>query len=840
MPNRNAEVAASPLVTLYRYDDQALLNEITVDPRSARPGTVRYDRDWAGRIETVEASVDSSRTLVTTLSYDPPPVVYGAPPSRTLVPNSITHPDGSVTALTRTSDGAIWTITADSSGPNPISVSITYDAYGRVKERDRMGHLSAERFDRNPLGALKSEGSRGPSGEWRDTTYAYDAGGRKRSITRPLSTTTFDYSPLGQVRWIAQAGNDLPSRVTCMNHAADGLLLEAVLADGSMKSFQYGDGGQLLKIMSGSPTVVPDWVQGCFTSLAAAGLPAPPLKTDPAGLALVQSLNYDKGGAIIGALDGTAVGLRFVLDGLGRVVDAIDGADTHHRRGFDTRGRVTWEATYGTNPPPYAKPTVLSPGVPLQSMTEYEYDDLDRTVHVAQWLFEQDHWVDPANPKVITTIEFDDEHNTSRVRVGNASPVVIARDGVGRILAMETANGAKVSVQRQDLQPDGELARFTARGIDGITRSRWATYGSDGRLQQLQMDGAGAPGRTVLVNKHDADGRLILKRYAGGAAANYVYDAFDRIANITDANDASLRALSFGYDSLDRLASVGDASGFQARIGYDDLGRQKQVQYSNGDVARWAYDSVSSRVAGIVDAFGVSRSFAYDGAGRLASETVTGPADLDLASGVRRRFSYTPLGLLDTVTLDPLATNQTPSSIGFQYDSLGHVVLEDSSMSPVQLKHRWGPPGASLETRLVDRQGMKPDVVVQTILDDAGRAREVQLNGRRLARWYYEQQSGRVEYGSGAVIEQPSYDGEGRWAGVQVLVNGAVVADRRETAGQDSVVRKRRRVSHRVRAVWIFSCSISPGGSRARTSTQPLPRCQPAPADSSTPSSCLT
>src|SRR5205823_3583159 len=97
------------------------------------------------------------------------------------------------------------------------------------------------------------------------------------------------------------------------------------------------------------------------------------------------TVQYDDSGGLLRIADGSGIAQTFAVDGFGRTIETTDGKGNQFRRGYDSRGRVAWEAAYGGKAPPYGRPVALDSKVPLLSMVEYQYDNLNRPLQIDRW-----------------------------------------------------------------------------------------------------------------------------------------------------------------------------------------------------------------------------------------------------------------------------------------------------------------------------------------------------------------------------------------------------------------------------------------------------------------------
>ena len=129
------------------------------------------------------------------------------------------------------------------------------------------------------------------------------------------------------------------------------------------------------------------------------------------------------------------------------------------------------------------------------------------------------------------------------------------------------------------------------------------------------------------------------------------YDAADRLASFTDAEDATT---SYTYDDADRLLSVVDALGRVTSYLPDANSSLKQVTDARGAVTGFTYDALDQLIS-VTDPLGKQTIFSYDRTGNLDSYTD--------AEGRQVQYDYDAAGRL--------TSTQYPggSTVSFSYDT---------------------------------------------------------------------------------------------------------------------------------------------------------------------------
>jgi RHS repeat-associated protein len=579
---------------------------------------------------------------------------------------------------------------------------------------------------------------------------------------------------------------DVPGRATCMSYSADGRLDSVLRPEGNLINYYYDDAGRLTRKESGYPATLPAWTGSCIDDLSKAALPVPNTAGHTADLQTIQVIHYDGSGHADQVVDGSGLGVQIINDGLGRPIDVIDGAGNHHFRGYDARGRVAWEATLGANAPAYGKPQ--GPAANLHTMVEYQYDNLDRVVEVDRWHFANGQWVNSAHPKATTTIVYDDAHATVSVSQDGESPTITQVDALGRPVVRTLPNQSLEKFGYAENGTKGERVARSFTGSDGKLKSDVSYFDDYGHLLEVDDD----TGTPLLVNALD-DLNRVYSRSAGKVVAQYDFDGLGRVASFHEGTGSTARELLYSWDGNDRLKSVQDANKAVTAYFYNGLDLKMSAQHPANGTSTWHYVPGSTRLNDYTDPFGTTEVFAYDQVGRVYSEHRTNAALL-FGDGIDRIFTYTPAGLLETVTVEGNTKNPANGSIvSFKYDSLGNRVYEDSSLSSLTIGQVFGPHSGPTQTWLYPRGASSPSATISRAFDSLGRLQQISVNQIQVATFEHEAGAGRVDYGKQGIVSIPTFDHRNRLVGVDVLQGGTAVAQVHDAVGIDGIVRERQR-----------------------------------------------
>jgi RHS repeat-associated protein len=230
-------------------------------------------------------------------------------------------------------------------------------------------------------------------------------------------------------------------------------------------------------------------------------------------------------------------------------------------------------------------------------------------------------------------------------------------DGRGRVASTQPGGLAAVGYAYDSR---GRLASVTA-GTGGQSRTYVFGYGAPGFLQSV----TDPLGRTAQFVR-DANGRATSKTLPGGAVVGFGYDAAGDRVSITPPGRP---AHTFGYDGRGELTSVtppvvgGSGS---TTFAYDADRQLATFSQPGGESIAHGYDAagrLSSLTLTNTGLPGSSLGMAYDGAGRLA--TITGP------EGQGLEFKYDGSLVTGVLTTGGVSTNVSRS-----YDGAFRVASE--------------------------------------------------------------------------------------------------------------------------------------------------------------------
>jgi RHS repeat-associated protein len=352
--------------------------------------------------------------------------------------------------------------------------------------------------------------------------------------------------------------------------------------------------------------------------------------SDAAGRAF--SVAYDDRGDPNAISDGQGGGIRMARDAAGRVTAAraASAVDPQQERatffGYDEKGRLASRTESGLTPD----------GRSLKLTTRLAYDEAGRLVRAEG----------PRSAADALTFAYD--------AAGN---LILISDGVGvvRRFAGHTALGYPTSV------------------VEGGHPVTYA-YGPGGQVLSRNESG------DVSLFAYSATGRLRQVQRPRGNRVEYVYDAYDRLAEeriaehrilhkydragqhwrdeIVAEGGGAERERNMDYDALGRLVRLVAPPGHRYEVSYNNLGRPEVRRGPGAETTTLQFDE-NGRVAGVKKAGPTTLAYRYDPAGRLVSATD--------GEGAPYRYAWDDLGRLRAVS--------TPAGAGvsFDYNGAGEV-----------------------------------------------------------------------------------------------------------------------------------------------------------------------
>ncbi len=423
-------------------------------------------------------------------------------------------------------------------------------------------------------------------------------------------------------------------------------------------------------------------------------------------------------------LEGTPRVTLEVHDGYDRRRLTTDPMGNVTARHYDVNGNLVGEVVHGE-----LIDIAGAAGNGLLASTAYEYDEMNRLIHIEREFFDTET-LTPIDDGVAATdlvyahdsqvIEFiDDNNHSTTTGYDTANRASVSTDAKGNTTQYGyDANSNITSIvdtDKHDLpgNPDqvftttfvydgvdriisvsnnvGSVRQYAYDSRDNLARAddplgRQNRYAHDGlnRLVQIvrDMDGDGAnaadPADIVTAQTWDDTSRLTVLTDDNGHATLYTYDCLNRRVATTYA-DGTTTTMTF--DVHDNIVGASDANGTDVVNTYDLLDRLVARSVSPGPTVsdqttteNYQYDGLSRIVSGVDDDATIERR--YDSLSRMTLETVNGRATARLFDGVGNELEVAyPGGRLVTSVYDALDRKSTVSDASgliAAYSYVGH------------------------------------------------------------------------------------------------------------------------------------------------------------------------
>jgi len=682
--NRNLLSTTDPLghTTSYTYDANGNKTSTTYPATATRTNTTSYTsyNQYSERTSTTD-ELGNTRTTNYDGNYNPA---------------SVTDPLGTLFSFQFNANG---TLAAGAKGfditQSPARASqFTYDAWGdRISKTDALG---------------------------RTTTYAYDALGRKTSMTKPppagstaaAATTTYQYDALGH---LTQTSAPL-GRVTSSQYDANGNKISDTDARGYTTQYKYDalnrltetdypDGTTAAKTYDFRNNVVTETDRGghvtlhqydlagrqiaVTTAYGTANATATSYAYDNAGRltsetdALGHTTNYtsDAAGNMI-AVSGVAGNFTFAYDNAQNPIAMTDGNNNTTQFQYDARNRLT----VTTYPDGTTKTKFYDSPSNLRSITDqanhqvqYNYDAANQLTSVVQV-------ASPDTNANTTSYGYDTNGNPIALEDANTDTTTQYFDVLNELTQKTLPDGSHTETRTYD--SNGNLASVTH--FNGVT----TTYTYDVLNRPLSR---ATPGEGSVSFAYTQTGKYLNSTYSSGSTTNtdsYTYDSMDRIQSKVTPEGT----LNYTYDSAGNVASISSSNlnGASMSYTYDDLNRLATVtdnRLAGNNVTTYTYDNASN-VATVTLPNGVQSSFTYDTLNRvkgLSSQPASytyqrGPTGNLLSgtesSGRQVNWSYDGIYRLTNETVS-LAPSQNNGAVSYGLDPVGNRLSESSSLPGV-------------------------------------------------------------------------------------------------------------------------------------------------------------
>lgn len=563
-----------------------------------------------------------------------------------------------------------------------ITKFTSYDANGRLLQmQDPNGLVTTNGYDTR--GRLIS---RSVGGEV--TNMAYDAAGQLTRLTRP------DGSYLAFIY-------DAAHRLTRLADAAGNKVVYALDVSGNVRKEDVQDAAGTVRR---TQSHLYDQVNRLAQDIGAAGQ-----KTIYA---------HDANGNLTGVTDPLGYAMANTFDALNRVVKVKDAAGGTTAYGYDANDRLTKVTD------PRALATAYSYDG-LDDNTAVQSPDTGKTIKLYDAAGNPTTMTDARS--VTTSNVYDALNRLTGTSASDGTTVSFVYDqglnGLGRLTGM-TDPAATTDwsydphgrvIQRN--QKIGTLTLTTSYSYDTAGRLIGMTYPS-GKMLSFAYDALGhvksiAAGTQTLLTAvayepfgpvagwtlgsgatysivRDKDGDPISLQWGTGATiSRSIQLGYDADKQITSLSDSASTLASYGYDKLAHLTGYTAGAASQT-FTYDADGNRTGL-VANAMTTSYQYPAASNRLAsrseGAVtttytyDAAGNltgdgSRSFAYDGRGRLVKVTVGGAVTQYALNGLGQRVAKTGPGV-------PTGRNI------YIYDEAGHLIGEYNNAGNLLKEYVW-------------------------------------------------------------------------------------------------------------------------------------------------------
>ena len=452
-------------------------------------------------------------------------------------------PAGRITAYTYNSCGRLDSVTEGAETAEAVTTRYSYDADGRLTERNLPGMSEKITYDANSRVVSVIGGSGG------DVFYTYDACGRVRSIRDAAwGTRKFSYDAAGQV-----------------TEVTNGL--------GGVTRYTYDEAGNVTKV------------------------------TDPAGR--ITTYEYDVLGNMVKTMDPAGAITLYEYDAAGRVLRVVDAAQKVHAWGYDSSGAACAYSVDGTeqlrvdrdNRTRSVTVTDYAAGIPaddrdgnLPWVSRYELDRLGRITAVAR------SWGEFQSATSNGAYELSYAYDADGYRTGFTSPygaLAYTRNAVGSISAITNTDTGEQS----SLGYDAAGALIRAQVADTVRSWTYDGHGAITGYSETAVDADNSADVRVEIIRDEA-GRIVGVDSAAGLIT-YAYDGAGQLVSARRGNermswvwDAAgclireeyTRNTTTGEDATDNTAS--EAAGWVRVLVYDDAAQVRAIgTYTAASVA---------------------------------------------------------------------------------------------------------------------------------------------------------------------------------------------------------------------------------------------------------------
>jgi RHS repeat-associated protein len=522
---------------------------------------------------------------------------------------TITTPKGETTTIKRDAHGNPETISRPAPGATTQTTSYKYLAHGELESVE------------DPLKRV-----------WK---YGYDSDGDRTSETDPEGDKrTWEFNGDSQeIATVSPRGNVVGAKAseftTKLELDAQGRTLKITDPLGHTTKYVYDGDGNVEAVTDGNAHK---------TTYTYSADNEPIEVKEPSGI--VTETEYDGANQVVGQVDGRKDTKKYVRNAVGEVTEVVDALGRKTTKEYDAAGNLTTvtdaakrTTTYGYDPASRLSEVSYSDGKTPSVKYEYDadgnrmkivdgtgttkdtYDQLDRLTE------SEDGHKDKAK------YEYDLANEQTKLTYPNTKSVTQGFDKDGRV---EKVTDWSSNVTKFGYDPDSDQTatvfpsaskdedKYVYNDADQMSEVKMLksaeslaslvyTRDSDGQVKKTTAKGV--PGAEVTEDTYDEDNRLTK------SGVEYKYDA----AN----NPTTIGSGSYKYDAGDELET-----GPSLTYAYDEVGERGKATPSVGAVTSYGFDQAGDLISvGRPEKESVPKiedSYAYDGNGLRASQTVSG------------------------------------------------------------------------------------------------------------------------------------------------------------------------------------------------------------------------
>jgi RHS repeat-associated protein len=553
--------------------------------------------------------------------------------------------------------------------PSGETTTIERDANGNVESISRPGPEEATQttsFEHDEDGQLESLTD--PLG--RTWTYGYNSQGDRVSEADPLGNTqTLGYDKDSRLTSLVtprgnEEGAEAAEFTTTIERDPQGRPLKATDPLGGSVEYDYDANGNLEAKTNANG----------HTTKYAYNANNQQIKVEKPNGAVLET-EYDGEGGVTTQTDGNEKTTTYIRNALGQPVEVVDPLGRKTVEEFDAAGNLK---------------AVIDPA---ERKTSYVYDKAGRLIEV--------DYSDPATSD--TGLEYDANGNVTKMIDGTGESTFLY-DELGRLTEAEDGHGDAIDYSYDLAEqltglvyPNGKSISRTfdkagrlATVTDWLAGTTTFAYDANSNLEAVIFPIASG---NVDEYTYDNANRMSAAKFTSGpealASLSYVRDAAGQIEEEAVSGLPGSAEVLYGYDENERLIEAGEAS-----FGYDAADNLTKApgttntydaaaQLETGTGITYTYNQLGQRTKATPEA-GSATSYEYDQAGNLIS--VQRPAEGEVPA-ISQTFAYDGAGLLASKT-SSLATKY------FAWDNSGSLplLLDDGENSYI-----YGPNGLPIE-----------------------------------------------------------------------------------------------------------------------------------------------